>query len=312
MTTTHKQIPVIFLMGPTASGKTALAMQLAAEYPIDIISVDSALIYRGMDIGTAKPTKAELAITPHRLIDIRDPAEVYSAAEFRRDALAEIESSLAKGRIPLLVGGTMMYFKALLEGLSPLPPADPVIRQEIEERAALSGWQAIHEELARVDPISAARIHPNDPQRLNRALEVYLISGKTLTELTEQKGHAFPYQVQQYAIMPSSRAILHNRIEARFHSMIEQGFEDEVKKLMARGDLHVDLPSIRCVGYRQMWQYLQQEIDHNTMVFQGVCATRQLAKRQITWLRSWESLIWLDGDDLNLAINMIRNNLNVR
>lgn len=303
--------PKIFtLMGPTASGKTALAMTLCDHYPIDIISVDSALIYRGMDIGTAKPTKQEQQKYPHKLIDICDPAESYSAANFRHDAILEIEKTLEKKRIPLLVGGTMLYFKALIEGLSPLPAADNRIRQQIEERANKLGWQAIHEELKKVDPISAARIHPNDPQRINRALEVYLISGKSLTELTKESGNTLPYTVSQFAIMPNDRKILHERIELRFLQMLEQGFEAEVKQLMQRTDLHLNLPSIRCVGYRQMWEYLSGDTHYDEMVFKGICATRQLAKRQITWLRGWKQPItWLNEENMNIIFNDIESGL---
>ena len=297
---------IISLMGPTASGKTAFAMELYDKYPIDIISVDSALIYRGMDIGSAKPTKQEQQEYPHKLIDICDPAESYSAANFRHDAIEEIEKSLSNGRTPLLVGGTMLYFKALIEGLSPLPAADSDIRQQIEEKANKLGWQAIHEELKKVDPVSAQRIHPNDPQRLNRALEVYLISGKSLTELTQESGEALPYDIMQLAIMPEDRAELHQRIEQRFLQMLDQGFEDEVKTLMLRSDLHTNLPSIRCVGYRQMWEYLNGDISYDEMVFKGICATRQLAKRQITWLRGWkQSITWLNQDNKDTVFKHI-------
>ena len=297
---------IISLMGPTASGKTAFAMELYDKYPIDIISVDSALIYRGMDIGSAKPTKQEQQEYPHKLIDICDPAESYSAANFRYDAIEEIEKSLSNGRTPLLVGGTMLYFKALIDGLSPLTAADSEIRQQIEEKANKLGWQAIHEELKKVDPVSAQRIHPNDPQRLNRALEVYLISGKSLTELTQESGEALPYDIMQLAIMPEDRAELHQRIEQRFLQMLDQGFEDEVKTLMLRSDLHTNLPSIRCVGYRQMWEYLNGDISYDEMVFKGICATRQLAKRQITWLRGWKQPItWLNQDNKDTVFKHI-------
>lgn len=293
-------------MGPTASGKTAYAMALYDKYPIDIISVDSALIYRGMDIGSAKPTKEEQVKYPHKLIDICDPAESYSAANFRHDAIVEIEKSLSNGRTPLLVGGTMLYFKALIEGLSPLPVANSDIRDQIEEKANRLGWQAIHEELKKVDPVSAQRIHPNDPQRLNRALEVYLITGKSLTELTKESGDALSYDIMQLAIMPEDRAELHQRIEQRFLQMLDQGFEDEVKKLMQRPDLHLNLPSIRCVGYRQMWEYLNGDTSYDEMVFKGICATRQLAKRQITWLRGWkQSITWLNNDNIDSVLKQI-------
>lgn len=291
----HKPL-AIFLMGPTASGKTDLAIQLRQQLPMEVISVDSALIYRGMDIGTAKPSKAELALAPHRLIDICDPAESYSAANFRTDALREMQEISAQGKIPLLVGGTMLYYKALLEGLSPLPSADEKVRSEIEAKAALIGWAGLHQELCKIDPISAQRINPNDSQRINRALEVFYLTGKTLTELTAQKGEALPYDILQFAIAPEQREVLHLRIEQRFHKMIELGFQQEVEKLYRRPDLNENLPSIRCVGYRQMWEYLRGDYDHDEMVFRGICATRQLAKRQITWLRGWTSPIqWLDS-----------------
>ncbi|CNE77258.1 tRNA delta(2)-isopentenylpyrophosphate transferase [Yersinia nurmii] len=297
--------PAIFVMGPTASGKTALSIALRQHLPVELVSVDSALIYRGMDIGTAKPSAEELALAPHRLIDIRDPAESYSAADFRKDALKEMAEITAAGRIPLLVGGTMLYFKALLEGLSPLPSADPEVRQRIEEQAAERGWEDLHQQLAEIDPVSAARIHPNDPQRLSRALEVFFISGKTLTELTKISGETLPYQVHQFAIAPASRELLHQRIELRFRQMLDAGFETEARALFNRGDLHTDLPAIRCVGYRQMWSYLAGEIDYDEMVFRGICATRQLAKRQMTWLRGWESVHWLDSDKPEQALDSV-------
>ncbi|AWW33547.1 tRNA (adenosine(37)-N6)-dimethylallyltransferase MiaA [Mannheimia varigena] len=288
----------LFLMGPTASGKTDLAIALRQELPVEVISVDSALIYKGMDIGTAKPSKAELELAPHRLIDILDPAESYSAMNFHADALREMAEITAQGKIPLLVGGTMLYYKALLEGLSPLPSADPAIRTEIEARAEQYGWAALHQELTNIDPVAGARINPNDSQRINRALEVFYITGKTMTELTAQQGEALPYNILQFAIAPQDRAVLHQRIEQRFHKMIDLGFEDEVKRLFFREDLHINLPSIRCVGYRQMWEYLQGEISLDEAIFKGICATRQLAKRQITWLRSWQGeLTWLDSLD---------------
>ncbi|CDH04980.1 delta(2)-isopentenylpyrophosphate tRNA-adenosine transferase [Xenorhabdus bovienii str. oregonense] len=295
----------IFIMGPTASGKTVLSIALRQHLPVELISVDSALIYREMNIGTAKPTAAEQAQAPHRLVDILDPAEIYSAADFRRDALKEMADITAAGRIPLLVGGTMLYFKALLEGLSPLPSSNPEIRAQIEQQAAEHGWEALHRQLQEIDSVAAARIHPNDPQRLTRALEVFRISGKTLTTLTETSGEILPYRVHQFAIAPASREILHQRIAARFEQMIKSGFEDEVKALYARSDLHTDLPSIRCVGYRQMWSYLSGEISHDEMVYRGICATRQLAKRQITWLRRWDNVTWLDSDQPEQALNTV-------
>ncbi|RDE70596.1 tRNA (adenosine(37)-N6)-dimethylallyltransferase MiaA [Haemophilus sputorum] len=286
----------LFLMGPTASGKTDLAIALRQQLPVEVISVDSALIYKGMDIGTAKPTPAELALAPHRLIDILDPKESYSAMNFREDALKEMAEISASGRIPLLVGGTMLYYKALLEGLSPLPSADPIIRAEIEEKAAKIGWAGMHQKLLALDPVAGARINPNDSQRINRALEVFYITGKTMTELTAEKGETLPYRLLQFAIAPQDRAILHERIALRFQKMMDLGFEEEVKRLFLREDLHIDLPSIRCVGYRQMWEYLQGDISLDEAIYKGICATRQLAKRQITWLRGWkDEITWLDS-----------------
>ncbi|MGQ8821330.1 tRNA (adenosine(37)-N6)-dimethylallyltransferase MiaA [Bibersteinia trehalosi] len=296
--------PAIFLMGPTASGKTDLAIALRQRLPVEVISVDSALIYKGMDIGTAKPSKAEQALAPHRLIDILDPSESYSVMNFREDALREMADITAQGKIPLLVGGTMLYYKALLDGLSPLPSADLAIRAEIEAKAAQIGWAGLHAELLKIDPVAGARINPNDSQRINRALEVFYISGKSMTELTAQQGEAIPYHITQFAIAPQDRAVLHQRIEQRFHKMMEQGFEQEVRVLFARGDLNVDLPSIRCVGYRQMWEYLEGKISLDEAIFKGICATRQLAKRQITWLRGWTSeLEWLDSLDFQGALS---------
>ncbi|MCK3657436.1 tRNA (adenosine(37)-N6)-dimethylallyltransferase MiaA [Pasteurellaceae bacterium Pebbles2] len=293
---TAKRPPAIFLMGATASGKTDLAIKLRQSLPVELISVDSALIYKGMDIGTAKPSAEELRLAPHRLIDILDPAESYSAMNFREDALREMAEISAQGKIPLLVGGTMLYYKALLEGLSPLPNADEQVRAEIEQRAEQHGWANLHQELAQIDPVSAARINPNDSQRINRALEVFYITGKSLTELSQQKGEALPYQILQFAIAPQDRQILHQRIELRFHKMMEQGFLAEVEKLYARADLDLDLPSMRCVGYRQMWEHLRGDYDLDEAIYRGICATRQLAKRQITWLRGWKTPIqWLDS-----------------
>lgn len=298
----------IFLMGPTASGKSALAMELVRHLPCDIISVDSALVYRGMDIGTAKPTPEELASAPHRLIDIIDPLESYSAADFRRDALREMADIVAAGRIPLLVGGTMLYYKALLEGLSPLPEANAEVRAQIELEAATLGWSALHAELCRIDPVAGARIHPNDPQRLSRALEVFRLTGKNLTELTQLQGEPLPYRTLQFAIAPSDRAWLRERIAVRFDTMLAQGFESEVTRLLQRGDLNPSLPSIRCVGYRQMWDYLTGALSYDEMRYRGIVATCQLAKRQMTWLRGWaHPLYWLESTASdNLAV-MLRD-----
>ncbi|EHR40239.1 MULTISPECIES: tRNA (adenosine(37)-N6)-dimethylallyltransferase MiaA [Alishewanella] len=290
----NTELPLICIMGPTASGKTALAIALKQQLQrAELISVDSALVYRGMDIGTAKPDATELAAAPHFLLDIRDPAQSYSAADFRQDALELIAAIRQRGNTPILVGGTMLYFKALLQGISSLPAADPAVRAELEAEAAVKGWQAMHQQLAQLDPVAAARIHPNDPQRINRALEVYRLTGQSLTALTAQQAEPLPYQVRQFAIAPTDRAELHRRIEQRFLQMLAQGFEQEVRQLYQRGDLHPDLPSIRCVGYRQMWDYLAGGVDYDTMVSQGIAATRQLAKRQLTWLRSWPDLHWL-------------------
>lgn len=287
---TTKQLPVITIMGPTASGKTDLAMALSDEINGELISVDSALIYQSMDIGTAKPTAEELAKYPHKLISFLDPKETYSAADFRRDALLEIERAYQNGKTPILVGGTMMYFKSLIEGISQLPEADPKVREELEAVAQEKGWEYLHQELAKVDPVAAQRIHPNDPQRVNRALEVYKISGKTMTELQQQEKESFPYPVKQFAFQCEDKSLLHERIEKRFHIMLQQGFEQEVKSLYNRGDLHLDLPSMRSVGYRQMWEYLDGKLDYEEMIFRGVVATRQLAKRQLTWLRNWQGM----------------------
>ncbi|QTH63198.1 tRNA (adenosine(37)-N6)-dimethylallyltransferase MiaA [Psychrosphaera ytuae] len=300
---------VISIMGPTASGKTDLAMQLSDLINGDLISVDSALIYRDMDIGTAKPTEAELKQYPHQLISFLDPSEVYSAADFRRDAIAAIERSFQLGKTPILVGGTMMYFKSLVEGISQLPEADPKIRAEIETLANQHGWQYVHEKLAEVDPDSANRIHPNDPQRINRAYEIYLISGKTMTQLMSEEKQPIPYDIKQFAFMCEDKSVLHERIEQRFHIMLEQGFEQEVKRLHARGDLHMDLPAIRSVGYRQMWQYLEGELDRDEMIFRGVVATRQLAKRQLTWLRSWKQVTYLEIGKTKENLQRILNSL---
>jgi tRNA dimethylallyltransferase len=294
---------VVFLMGPTASGKTDLAIALRQHLPMELISVDSALVYRGMDIGTAKPTPAELHAAPHRLIDIRDPAEPYSAADFCADAEREITDIIAAGKIPLLVGGTMLYFKALLDGLAEMPPADAAVRAQIEREASELGWRHIHAELNRVDPEMAADIHPHHSQRLSRALEVYRVSGKTMTELRQSQSRtAKPlfserYNLVQIALCPRDRTVLHERIATRFTDMVERGLIDEVSRLHQRGDLHTDLPAIRAVGYRQVWDYLDGVLTQEEMIERGIIATRQLAKRQLTWLRGWSNLNWLYTDD---------------
>jgi tRNA dimethylallyltransferase len=285
---------VICLMGPTASGKTSLAVDLVQQHPFQIVSVDSAQIYRQMDIGTGKPQKEILDIAPHRLIDFIDPAVPYSASQFRSDAFREIDEILDVGDTPLLVGGTMLYFRVLRDGLANMPHADPEIRAQIEKLAQEQGWEAVHQQLAVVDPESAARIHPNDPQRIQRALEVYRVSGKTMTsfhaEKQVQQEALLPYNLHFFAIQPEDRGVLHSQIETRFRQMLNEGLVDEVQALRDRGDLNHRLPSIKSVGYRQVWQHLDGEIDYDGMVEKSIIATRQLAKRQLTWLRSWPSL----------------------
>lgn len=297
-----RELPVVFIMGPTASGKSGLAMQLARQQPCEIISVDSAQVYRGMDIGSAKPSAAERAEVPHHLLDILDPAQSYSAAQFREDALRLIAEISARGRTPLLVGGTFLYFRALTEGLSDLPSADPVIRQRIEQRAQEQGWPALHAELALRDPETAARLHPNDQQRIQRALEIIELSGRPLSELHRQpkSDPGLQGRVIKIALHPLERAVLHQRIADRFHQMMQQGFLQEVQALHVRGDLHADLPSIRSVGYRQLWDHLQGECDLPTAIERGIAATRQFAKRQITWLRSEKDVHVFDPDDVQL------------
>jgi len=299
---------VICLMGPTASGKTDLAVKLVQHLPCDIISVDSAMVYRGMDIGTAKPTADILKIAPHRLLDICDPAESYSAGQFRADALREINSIIQYNRIPLLVGGTMLYFHALQNGLADLPGANPEIREKINQEAQLHGWQKLHERLQKIDPIAAERIHPNDPQRLQRALEIYEITGKSLTALiAEEAIQKLPYQIINIAIAPADRQLLHERITNRFNKMLAQGFIAEVEELYQRGDLHPDLPSIRAVGYRQAWDYLSGKITFEEMRERAIIATRQLAKRQMTWLRSWENLQWINSEDNDYLAKLLNS-----
>jgi len=282
-------------MGPTAAGKTDLAIEIAKHYPVEIISVDSALVYRGMDIGTAKPEVDVLQKYPHHLVDIIEPTERYSVGAFRHDALALMKDITARGKVPLLVGGTMLYFKALQQGLSDLPSADSTIRATLEAEAEQYGLAHLHARLADVDPVSAKRIHVNDPQRLQRALEIYEITGKSLTELTVKEEESIPYRVIKIILSPFERSILHKRIESRYKVMMENGFIDEVKNLFANKDCHPDLPAIRAVGYRQAWAHLSGEYDQETLVEKAVIATRQMAKRQLTWLRAQHDGVWFDS-----------------
>lgn len=287
---------VLAIMGPTASGKTATALAVASRLPCEIISVDSALIYRGMDIGSAKPDAAELAAVPHHLIDIIDPAHSYSVAQFRIDVLGLVDQIVARGRIPLLVGGTMMYFKVLTDGLGDLPPADPVIRARLDAEIAEHGIGRLHQRLALLDPITSQRLPPGDTQRIQRALEVIEQTGQALSTLFAQQERSAPVlDIQAFSLEPSDRAVLHRRIAERFDVMLANGFLDEMRTLRARGDLHPDLPSMRCVGYRQAWQFLDGDIDAVEFRERGIIATRQLAKRQMTWLRSMPDRIVVDS-----------------
>ncbi|MBV7537425.1 tRNA (adenosine(37)-N6)-dimethylallyltransferase MiaA [Duganella sp. sic0402] len=286
-------------MGPTASGKTASALAIAARIQSEIISVDSALVYRGMDIGTAKPSKQELAAVPHHLIDIIDPLDSYSVAQFRKDTLRLVDEISARGKLPLLVGGTMLYFKGLADGLDDLPGADPAVRAALDEEAARLGWPAMHARLAAIDPETAARLAPADSQRIQRALEIYTLSGKAMSELLALRDKTeLPFDLLSFALEPSDRAVLHQRIARRFDIMLEESphgnLITEVEALRRRGDLHPGLPSIRCVGYRQAWEYLDGTIDYSTMRETGIIATRQLAKRQLTWLRSMPERVVID------------------
>jgi tRNA dimethylallyltransferase len=294
--------PAIFLMGPTASGKTGLAVELAQRLPVEIISVDSALVYRDMDIGTAKPDAATLAVAPHHLIDLIAPTGVYSAARFRDDALALMADITARGRLPLLVGGTMLYFKALREGLSDLPQADAATRAQIEMEAAARGWPALHAELAQLDPETAARLQPTDAQRIQRALEVVRLSGQPMSALLRGKRDAeLPYRVQAFALIPPDRAVLHANIATRFDAMLAHGLVEEVRGLRDKYLLDADMPAMRCVGYRQVWSYLDGEYDWDEMRDRGIYATRQLAKRQLTWLRGMADVTVLAAGQAGLA-----------
>jgi tRNA dimethylallyltransferase len=278
------------LLGPTASGKSRLALELAARHPVEIVSVDSAQVYRGMDIGTAKPSAAERARVPHHLIDVVDPTDRYSAGRFRDDAIRATEDILARGRIPLLVGGTMLYYRALAGGIDPLPAARPALRADIEARAARLGWPALHAELARVDPVSAGRISPNDRQRIQRALEVWELAGEPLSALQRGAQRAPPFELRAFALIPEDRAELHRRIAGRFERMLADGLVDELRALRRRYALHAGMPSMRCVGYRQAWVYLEGEFGIAELRAKGIAATRQLAKRQLTWLRGLPGL----------------------
>jgi tRNA dimethylallyltransferase len=297
--------PAILLMGPTASGKTWLALALARELPMEIVSVDSAQIYRGMDVGTAKPSRAERAAVPHHLLDIIDPTETYSAARFRSDAVRLMSEITGRGKVPLLVGGTMLYFKALREGLSELPDADEGVRAEIDAEAAARGWPAMHARLASVDPQTAARLKPTDAQRIQRALEVYRVSGQPMSGLIGRKRpDLLPFRIIELALVPSDRGALHQRIEERFEAMLERGLLEELRALRSAHALRPNLPSMRCVGYRQAWQYIEGEIGANELRDRGIFATRQLAKRQLTWLRRIEFARAFDclSQDLDIQV----------
>ncbi|WP_031361333.1 tRNA (adenosine(37)-N6)-dimethylallyltransferase MiaA [Caballeronia sordidicola] len=298
------------LLGPTASGKTAAALAFAQRFPVEIISVDSALVYRGMDIGTAKPTAEERALAPHHLIDIIDPTEAYSAAQFRNDALKLVAEIEGRGRIPLLVGGTMLYYMALTRGLNDLPEANPEMRADLDAEAARDGWPAVHARLALIDPETAARLPPNDSQRIQRALEVFMLTGRPLSAILKdpKKTQENAPEFVPVALEPSDRSVLHKRIEKRFDLMLESGLLEEVERLRARGDLSPAMPSMRCVGYRQAWEYLDRQIDYPTMRNKGVFATRQLCKRQLTWLRGIEGRRVVDctsGDAMEAALEEI-------
>jgi len=289
--------PAVFVMGPTASGKTALALALAQRLRCVLISVDSAQVYRGLDVGSAKPDAATRAQFPHSLVDIRDPEQPYSAAEFRRDALAAMGDATTAGRLPVLVGGTGLYFRALELGLSELPDADPATRATIEREAQRLGWRAMHGRLAIADPAAAGRIHPNDPQRIQRALEVIALTGRPLSAQQGGRAQRLPYRVLKIVVSPPDRALLHERIAQRFRDMLEAGLVDEVRKLRERPGLTADHASMRAVGYRQAWEYLDGDFDLDALVDRGIAATRQLAKRQVTWLRGEHDALWFDPDD---------------
>jgi tRNA dimethylallyltransferase len=289
------------LLGPTASGKSRLALDLANQLPVEIVSVDSALAYRGMDIGTAKPSAAERSRVPHHLIDIVDPDRAYSAGRWRGDALHAVANILQAGKIPLLVGGTMLYYRALVAGLDHLPQADPALRAELDADAARRGWPALHAELEKVDPKSAHRIKPTDPQRIQRALEVWRLTGKPLSHLQGASKTYLPFKLKSFALIPSDRDALHKQIALRFDAMLKAGLIDELKTLKTRYELAAGMPSMRCVGYRQVWDHLEGKLDKAEMRDHAIIATRQLAKRQLTWLRSFPDLVRLDAGDTNDA-----------
>ena len=284
----------VLIMGPTGAGKSALALALAREFPVEIVSVDSALVYRGLDIGTAKPTAADRAAVPHHLIDVCDPADAYSAGRFLEDALALVRAIRGRGRVPLLVGGTMLYFRALTRGLADLPPADPQVRARLDARARDAGWPALHAELARVDPEAAARIRPADGQRIQRALEVHELTGERMSE-RQSRGRVTGLRLSTHALLPFDRDELYRRIDRRFDAMLDEGLVEEVRTLHARGDLNPDLPSLRTVGYRQLWAHLNGRLTFTEAVAAAKKATRNLAKRQLTWLRSEPALDWIAG-----------------
>ena len=304
----NTQPPAIFLLGPTASGKSDLAMKLTSHLPVELVSVDSALVYRDMNIGTAKPDAEILRQYPHHLVDIRNPDQVYSAADFRSEVLTLMSAISERGNIPLLVGGTMLYFKVLIEGIASMPAADSAIREKIAREAKTGGWQKVHQRLAEVDPESAARIHPNDPQRLQRALEIWELTGESMTQLHKKQQNlvSLPFSVCQLAIIPSDRADLHRIIAARFEQMIKDGFIEEVEHLREKYGLNAELPSIKSVGYRQVWQYLEGEVDRKVMQERAIIATRQLAKRQFTWLRGWSNLREIPFPEVNEALKIIQ------
>ena len=307
MSASSVDLPIVFLMGPTASGKSELAMELCERFPFEIISVDSAMVYRGLDIGTAKPAAEVLARYPHRLIDICEPAETYSAGDFRQAALSEIDDIHQHGKVPLLVGGTGLYFRALETGIAELPAADDEIRKRLLEQAAEYGWQAMHERLGKVDAESAGRIHPNDPQRIQRALEVYELSGRPLSALFKEAGQrGLEAPLRKIALAPGDRKVLHERIRLRFEKMMEFGLLEEVKELYQREELTAKTPSMKTVGYRQVWQYLEGQLSMEEMHEKAVVATRQLAKRQFTWLRSERDIQWIDCLEADFRASVLR------